>query len=414
MKRTIDTLWLLALMAYVLAGVHLVPFHGDESTTTWMSKDAAYWFGQAERLRYDPEPQYPDEQQLRLITGSLTKYLMGVLWGMNGYHVDDINEQWHWGFDWTWNIQNGHAPDGFLLMLGRWPSALMLAVSVGVVFALGLQVGQRPAAYIASGYYALHPVVLLNGRRAMFEGGLLLFALLAVLLIIYTLRYRHWFWAVLLGIAGGLALSAKHPAAFTLVAVFGAGGFYALRQARDLLPRLAVAAVLVGGVFFVLHPVWWGDPLARVGHVLEARTGILNDQVNLFGGYTDFADQTAGFARQLAAINPQYYEVPEWAGYINELIASYESSPWAGVDFPPLHVLMMALAVFGTFCLEDAPTRWIVLAWAGGVLLSSWLLTPIEWQRYYLLCYPVIAVLSAAAIVKLGSRWRGGSAPSAY
>ena len=62
----------------------------------------------------------------------------------------------------------------------------------------------------------------------MFEGGLLLFSLLAVLAAIWWLRKQEWRTAIFLGLVGGLAISAKHPALFTLMAVYSACGIYAL------------------------------------------------------------------------------------------------------------------------------------------------------------------------------------------
>src|SRR5690606_15042710 len=119
------------------------------------------------------------------------------------------------------NQRTGHFPADDLLRAARWPSALLTAAGVVVMFALGREAGGRPAAYLASAYYALSPALLLNGRRAMMEGSLLFFSLLVVLAGVWFLRTYSWRTALLMGVAGGLALASKHTALFAVTVVFG-------------------------------------------------------------------------------------------------------------------------------------------------------------------------------------------------
>ena len=299
--RLFDAGWILLLALYVLGGVHLTPFHADESTTIWMSKDyhTIFYEGDLDRIRYQTDPAYPDEQHLRLLTGMLVRYTIGFSWTTAGFDLADINQQWDWGQGWEWNIVNGHAPTSDLLMAGRWPSALMLACSVALVFVIGQMAGNRPVAYLASGYYALNPAILLNGRRAMFEGGLLLFVLLAVVGALYLLKTQRWRWAGVLGVAGGLALSAKYTALFPLIGVYGGLMAFGLwRRDSRTLQQVFMAGLLTGGVVFLLQPIWWGNTIQRAGQVYEARSELLAQQTELYGGYTDFTDQTAGLLRR--------------------------------------------------------------------------------------------------------------------
>lgn len=409
----LDALFLLLLVGYILAGTARVPFHGDESTTIWMSRDYGYLFldGELDRVRYREPPVNATEQHMRLITGALTKYLMGIFWHLDGYTTDQINEQWDWGADWHYNQTNGHAPDDRLLMLGRWPSALMLAAGVVVLFAVGRLLDGRGVAYIASLYYALNPALLLNGRRAMFEGGLVLFSLLTVLVAIWLLRRRSGAAALALGVCGGLAVAAKHPAGFTLAAVLGAGMLFAWRAGDlwRLAPRLVTAAVLALLVFVALHPQWWDDPLRRVGQALDARTGILEGQVAAFGGYDGAADRLAGAARQMFIVRPQYFEAPAWADYIADQIERYEASPLRGVSIGgsiPGALVMAALVVLGGWSLlrgwrGEQAARWVVGVWAAVMLLTTAALTPLEWQRYYLMAYPALGLLLGVGVMRL-------------
>jgi len=64
--------------------------------------------------------------------------------------ISDVNEQWDWGADWNYNQQNGHAPSPTLLMVARWPSAILLAAGVVVMFAIGRALGGTWTPYVAS------------------------------------------------------------------------------------------------------------------------------------------------------------------------------------------------------------------------------------------------------------------------
>jgi len=45
--------------------------------------------------------------------------------------------------------------------------------------------------------------------------------------------------------------------------------------------------------------------------------------------------------------------------------------------------------------------RWIIGVWALVELLAALLLTPLEWQRYYLMAYPIIGIIAAIGVSHL-------------
>ncbi|MFN8373114.1 MAG: phospholipid carrier-dependent glycosyltransferase [Anaerolineae bacterium] len=426
----------MALFAYILAGTPLVPFHGDEATILFASRDYDYWFVQGDigGMLYSETPVNAMEQEIRLRNGIVSKLLAGFAWHSAGYTLDDLNQAWDWGGDYNYNAQNGHLPSQGLLVAARWSSAVLLALGVFVVFALGWHLGGAPVAYLVSIYYALNPVLLLNGRRVMMEGSLTLFCLLVALIGIWFLGtwlvvgaqraapslpasprasvHSRIASAVLLGIVSGLALSSKQIAAFALIGVYGACLLYsiilAIRTRRAVPLRagligLALASLITAVVFVVLNPVWWNDPIARTFIALQDRQNLLNIQVSAFGSYN--GDALGGFWRQVFIALPQYYEVPAWQGYIGGEIAQYESSLLQGVSIggSPIGGLVLLLAVFGgiwsLFRQQHTPhARAIIGGWALLVTLAALLLTPFEWQRYYLLVYPPLGLLAALGI----------------
>jgi hypothetical protein len=178
--------------------------------------------------------------------------------------------------------------------------------------------------------------------------------------------------------------------------------------------QIVVAGMMTCTIFYLLNPVWWGDPITRAGQVYEARKGILDGQVAAFGGYADTLDQLSGFGRQVFGGQPQYYEADSWAGYIGDQIEDYEASLWSGINFGKTVIgagIMLILSGLGWLGLWNSnqgitPGRWILGVWATVILLSSAILTPLEWQRYYLMAYPVIALL-----IPVGFTWLLESTP---
>jgi hypothetical protein len=449
----LDALYLLVLAAYILVGAPLVPFHGDEATQIYMSRDYSYQFIERDlsRVLYSNPPVSAQEQHLRLLNGTVNKYLIGLAWHLGGFTVADLNEQWDWGADWNYNQTTGHAPTPALLMISRWPSALALALGLLPMFVLGEKLGGRPAAYLAALLYALHPALLLNGRRAMMEGTFITFSLFAVLFGVLLLQARSWRgqWgaAVGLGIASGLALASKHTAAFAVAGVYvglglwlvvGAarrglkppsnarpsrlkptqmpsgdrvhfsglgsaldGGFYPRRLPAFAFPSALLAAL----TFLALNPAWWGDPPARAGEVLRLRGELLDGQTAAFGGYADWGERLAGFARQTFAAVPQYYEIDAWGGYIGDQVGRYEASGLGGIAGTPVFgAALFALMLIGLWALwrdrRRAPAaRWLVAVWALTALGAAALFTPLEWARYYLPAIPAALLLAAVGLV---------------
>lgn len=419
-------LWLALLAAYVLGGVPLVPFHGDESTVIFTSKDYAYIFLDRDwsRVAYEANPADPEkatEQDLRLLNGTLTRYVMGLTWQVAGFTVNDINAQWDWGADWNYNQSTGHAPTEALLHTLRLTSAVLLIVGLIALFAIGWQLGGAWIAILASLYYALNPALLLNGRRAMMEGAFIAFSLLTVLAGIGFLKRPSLWRALLLGVAAGLALASKHTAVFTVAVVYATCMLYlivqAIRSREDdasdaefvLLPYGVLAAAVTGGVFVLLNPAWWSDPLARILEVLERRQDLLGGQTAFFGGYASLTDQITGFLRQVFMAQPQFFEVQAWQVWLGDQIQAYESSPWRGFAVGGSVVgaiLLYAMMALGLGMLlrgpvERSAARWVVGFWALTMLLTTALLTPVEWGRYYLPAYPAVGLVASVGVIWL-------------
>jgi 4-amino-4-deoxy-L-arabinose transferase-like glycosyltransferase len=417
MKFVPHSVFLMVVSVYLLAGIELVPLHGDEPTQIDMGQDYVIQFvqGDVQQLLYTNTPSA--EQDLRLLNGTLPKYVFGWITYSMGYIPETWVNQYDWGADFTYNQQNNHIPTPDNLYRTRLSSVLFLVLGAWGIYVLGLYLGGTWVAVVAVLYYALNPALLINGKRAMMEGYLTGFSILVVLCAVWLLQHSQgklWRY-VLLGAISSLALISKHTAVFTIASVWFAVVFiegYRLfkRENTWRVLRYGLLGVLVlVGVFLLMNPAWWNNPIERVSTVLQLRTSLLNGQIQAFGGYPNFGEQLAGFWRQVFMVQPMYYEVNTWADPLREAIVQYESSPFRGVVLGDTifgGVLMLILVVIGTVRLLqpniwDKPILWVLLCWGLGMLILTLLLTPLEWQRYYLPIYPVIGLLSAQGLVSV-------------
>ncbi len=428
--RGADFLWNLALMLFVLGGVALVPFHGDESTQIMMSRDYDYQFiaGDWQQVFYHDPPLNATEQHLRLLNGTLSKYLIGLGWHLAGFRGSDLNDQWDWGADWDWNVASGRMPSEALLLAARWSAALPGALSVPVMFALGWRWGRRRVAYPASFLLATHGVLLIHIRRACMESTLLLSSLLVVLVAAWWVemlarREMRWLPPLALGLVSGLAMASKHSGIVPVIAG-GLGVLIATLRLPALIRRqafsgLVVSAVLAPTVFLALVAAWWDNPVGRAGEVLRLRENLLADQVTLFpqAAYADLPARFGGLIAQVTTADPAYYEVASWASPLDEAITAYEASPWSGIRYgrgvagDVGGVIVLALALLGGIRLGREWRAWpvapVIGAWALLTVLFILAAIPLAWQRYILPLLPVLILFAAGGLAWLLDHFPG-------
>ncbi|NWG18095.1 MAG: phospholipid carrier-dependent glycosyltransferase [Chloroflexi bacterium] len=439
MRRfVVPLLVLLALAAYIFAGMPLASFHGDEAMHIYTSRDYATVFleGRLDTLPVSPPYPIDADNRLRLLNGSVARYSIGLSWHLAGLNTGDLPPApgWDWGLQYARNVETGHRPSEALLLAGRRASTLFLALSVVVVFGLGRRLGGLPLAYVASILYAVNPVLLLNGRRSLVEGALLFFGLLTLWVgveVAHRLKQERpgtrgvLLWLALAA-ASALALASKYSAATLVAAVYGGIGLAALqnvlRSAQPWRSRLAAlartgAALLVCGLlalalFLALSPALWNDPAARLGDLAAA----LQEQIDIVVDI--LPDAPTGIAYRIQALltqpfmtAPAHFEQASWAeaAPITAEIAAYMASPLSGLQFGlllglPLTLLAGAGLLAAAGRVLHAEGASVVLLTVLALLAISLLANPLPWQRYYLLWLPVITLLAGVGLL---AAWRG-------
>jgi len=434
LEKFIDVLYISILLWYALSGMMLAPFHGDEATIIYLSRD---WF----RITQDhdlslilfrptiDDPREHDMQEYRLQNGVISKYAIGMVASLVGLRFDNINDPWYWGANYKDNRALGHYPQPLMLLAARLSSTFMLMSSIAITFAIGKTLGKslqlshgnvRMLAYITAFVYTSLPTVLLNGRRAMFEGANLL-AIAAViwmgLLIARSIQQGQvswWRW-LCLGLACGFGVASKHTVLLTIALVFASLVLLTLVNAHRILNKviagLTIAAAISVVIFIALNPAWWSQPLQMPALVAQLRQNTLNAEVTYMGGYKSTADQLLAPIR-FPFTEAQYFEGENspWGRWIKTEINAYSRSGLAGIDWYSLGFITYALLFAGIVALVLAVARrryvgGLLLVVAGFTAIILLVVIPLPWQRYYL---PLALPWSILIAVGESSIWSFG------
>ena len=422
----LDAVWLLVLAVYILAGMMLATFHGDEAMQIYMSHDYATAFidHNPSALMVNPPYNIDEDPWLRILNGSVNRYVIGLSWQLAGMNTNILPPRpgWDWGLEYDTNVATRHLPPENLLAAGRISSTLFLVMSVVAMFGIGWQFGGRLPAYFMSALYTLNPIILLNGRRAMMEGSMLGFGLLTIWLAIMISRGKtRWYWWVLLTLSGGLTLASKHTGILFVGGALGGIGLTEIvrflfrnssdeaenitaKQLASTFAKLIVSGIVTLLLFVTLSPALWNDPVARLGDLIGQRQFLLDIQVaSNPGGATPLSERLAGIITQPFMTAPVHYEVEFWskATAIATEIQQYMASPLSGLQFGILIGLPLTLlAGVGLIATLLDREKWALLPWVL-LTLASLLANPLPWQRYYLPWLPVATVLAGIGFITL-------------
>jgi hypothetical protein len=391
------------LLLYALLGVSDAPFHGDESTILYMAND---WFILREQgvsaLYYRTLPLNALAQELRLVNGTLAPFSYGLMLETAGVAQSALNDAWDWSADWWENQYYRHFPRPEVLFIGRWTSALALCLALALSFAAGRLLIGAPSAFLATLIAGLTPAVLLNARRAVFEGVAFLGAALiwyaAARLVAGKVRIGDW---MLLGVACGLALAAKHTSLLLIAPIFIALLWYGRARLLRTLSRLALAATIMSALFLLLNPSWWSEPLHVPREVLQLRSATLTVQNELFGRPLRLHERLEALvAFPFGA--PQYFEDTRyaWREWLADSIQGYERA-LQGVTWYAASPLVYLALLLGALTLRRARAGallGIVLLGIGAALLLT---NTLMWQRYYLLLTFPLTMLATLGLTRM-------------
>ena len=193
---------LLLYLLFFLGTIQQVPFHPDEATQIYMSRDMDLLFSNPSNLIYHPETSPSPEQRYRLIDSPLPRTIIGI--ARTIFHLEPLASDWDWAISWEENQTNGAFPSASLLLLSR--VTLAVFVPVGLVFFYLILKTMLPwsLSLLATLVLGLNAIFLVHTRRAMAEGISFCFYFFIFYLLV---KQPGKFW--LIGIGAGLALITK-------------------------------------------------------------------------------------------------------------------------------------------------------------------------------------------------------------
>ncbi|MDX2079185.1 MAG: glycosyltransferase family 39 protein [Terrimicrobiaceae bacterium] len=399
-------------MTYVIAGVPFVPFHADESMQLAASRDFGTLVHRGGPWALTTRPPYvfDSEAHLRILNGTIHRHVVGAASAAVGLREADLPPipGWDWTRDFKANMQAGFFPRFEFLMVGRYASAAFLALAVLPAWWLGWRLWGRAGACLFVVLTILHPVVLLNGRRAMQEGSMIFFGLLALALSVEILSGRRKrVWWVGWGTACGLALASKHLSmVFVAAATAMIVTAWNFLGARETVRRGLLAGLTGATVFLALSPALWDQPWMRIQDLARIRADLVSsiDDTDLHGSFR--ARLTRLVTMPFSSV-PQFFEVADWLDHPvhMQVIALYSRSWLSGAPvtgFVGWGVVI--LAAWGAFAgIARGSTddeRRVAVAWTAGWGVCALLLlpNPLPFQRYYLPLIPLVAGLAVIGI----------------
>jgi 4-amino-4-deoxy-L-arabinose transferase-like glycosyltransferase len=406
-----------------------VPFHPDESSWIYMSRD----FDTLVRLRIGDLVWWKGKAPngdigFQLLDAPLAKYQIGVARWVSG-HRREVIANWDWRRPWDYNQASGAMPSPALLHWARVSSVVAAVLSFVVFFLIAEPiVGILPAA-AATLLLAIHPFEPLHARRAMAESAAQLFLMLAMWAIIRLAvssdadRIRAAVRSAGAGVALGLAVSAKQNAAaiapLGVVAAVMMPMFWPASISRRLAAAALNTAVLVAAsllTFFVLNPVLYSQPIHAGRDMITMRRNLVQQQVASSdnGGSVDTIHSVP--SRLRAAYDEIFWRPPDTnesmtyaelqpsgRAYEKNYLVRFWNVTLARVAFLLLTAMGLVIAILEIVrrrFAADARPLLLVTLWLLAEVAFVALFIPLDWQRYFLPLLPPVCVLAA-----LGASW---------
>jgi len=389
----------LLLVAVYGSGIERVKFHKDESAWIGTSYYLEAFLGEpVNRIRPElPDPVWTATYET-LTQPPLARYVMGVGRRLGGYTITELNRPWDFRQSLDANAASGHMPSENLLLWSRRPMVLLSVVSGLLLFSLVTRCAGLVAGYTFAILFAFNPYFLETLRRAMGDATLMVFA---VAVLVATERgLEAWrragagdpskraglapaAWAILAALLCGLAGASKLNGLVAAggVAVVAALAIIRGSKSRPQGPRLGTAIVAAEVIlataaiaFVAPNPYLYANPPLHTKLMFEHRADEMRRQRDLvpetrLNGVVDRAQAAARRVLILQAV----------------------------LRFPGAWLINAGLTLAGLVVLarrarhelaDRAPGPALAILVVGASLVFPAVLTPLNWDRYYL--FPVV------------------------
>jgi len=409
-KLALAMLFILILI-FLLSGLTAIPFHPDETTVLYESRDLEIFLTNPALLFWDADNTEQD-QVYRLLNPPLPKYVIGLARRLAGFGPETVDVDWNWQQTWTENQASGAVPDRDLLSAGRAASVIFLFLAFIPLSLTAKRLGGTSLVVLTLLLFGTHALIQLHGRRSMSE-GVLIFSISLAIYGFFVAEERP----ILAGLGAALAVSSKLSVAPLLIVGFVASiwrvsGEKLDRRARirNLLNYSAAAAI----VLILLNPILWANPIRVATEILDARIEFLNSQIEMVELVSPEqilrspVQRAAAMIFHLFIIPPQTAEVANYVAATAQATETYLSNPMHTIArnwFGGILYLILCVAgiVFSLLRSEKAHRRNILLLLLATLVQALALLwaNPLPFQRYYIPIVPFIILWTAIGLQDL-------------
>ena len=415
MNRLTPHLVIGLISVFYLIGIRSVPFHPDEATHIYMSRDVELFLSSPLDLAWNSDTPVTPAMRYRLIDAPMTRYLVGL--GRLVFNLSPLSADWDWSSSWSENQQNGAMPSDQLLWVARASNAILFPFTLYLMYQSGTLLAGSLGGWLAIALSAGNALLLLHTRRAMSESALFFFT---CYIIYASLKWERRKW--LLGFLLALAVSSKHSAIAMLPLIISAilvDNSMNKQTWRNKLLQLLGTGMAFLAAFAFLNPVFWQHPVKALLTSSSFRTDLSTRQVQEIGLIAPQLTLVNPGERIVAAIAQSFYAPPaisDVGNYINaqqESTIRYLSNPihnigrdWISGSIG-LIFLISGLAMAMRSPWANTPRLWHILFLLIsflGCLLFYLIFIPLAFQRYVILLFPSGILLIDYAIVTLVAR----------
>jgi hypothetical protein len=406
----------------VCAAVGRTVFHPDEANGIYPSYLWEHF------IHADFDPVVWGDNFWTMTQPPIMRYLIGIGRNLGGYGPHALTNSWDYGTTCEVNVSRGAMPGNDLLWWSRLPMAVLAAVSFFILFAIVRAGFGRPAAYATLALVVSNPYIQDSVCRAMTEAPLVFSLMVAMAVTLRALgawergdARSSLAWVALAGAVIGWGAAAKLNAIVGVAAVAGLCGLAALRRSPEcsraaqsarniaaterrgymeeikqgwrrrvgyIVAAGAISGVLALAVFIGVNPYLYRDTAGRIARTLQNRVVEMKYQMKVM------PDHAISGTRQRATVLKDR---------VFESFSPFRFRGAAWINIPLSFAGLIYLVVcawrwlFGNETRAGPGVASVVLLAFAVVVAGPTLMTPIDWDRYFLL--PVIFCTVFTAVV---------------
>jgi hypothetical protein len=394
-----DTFFLFVVLIFsifYIRGVFFVPFHPDESTQIFMSKDIDLMLRHPAEMFWNPEAETDLIQKYRELDSPITRYLIGL--GRKVTGMPELKQDWNWSNTWTENANAGAFPDANLLTISRISVSVLFPFSLMGIYLIGKKTANPLAGWMAALLFAGNALILLHTRRAMAESALLFTLIISLWL---TITERKSQWVIAFPIA--LAFNSKYsvlPLFFLGIFAIAFNHTLISHSFSRLAKNLALYLISFALITYFLNPFLWKQPVKAFIAAANARIELTSQQIAMSNQVSpektldSLPLRIQSMVFHLFLSPPAIADVGNYLTETNPSETIYFSNPLnnalSGVIWGALFLtLSIAGFIYGSIFLfrEKAKSHFeLLILWVGTILQTGFLIffVPNSFQRYYL------------------------------